>query len=104
VILAHTDIAAQFPNTSMDQVVRTLANARIIYELNSKLLPLANHERWFRVLPNHRVQVAIGTDTHDDLTCLNDLPEMFKFVLKFGLGEKIFVPTIRSEEPVAVGQ
>jgi len=102
--LAHTDVSIQFPNTSMDQVVRTLANARIIYELNSKLLPLANHERWFRVLSNHRVQVAIGTDTHDDLTCLNDLPEMFKFVLKFGLGEKIFVPTIRSEEPVAVGQ
>ena len=104
VVLAHTAIAAQFPNTSLDQVVRTLANARIVYELDSKLMPLANHDAWFRVLPNHRVQVAIGTDTHDDLSCLNDLPQLYEYVLKFGLGEKIFVPTIRAAEVVSVPQ
>jgi histidinol phosphatase-like PHP family hydrolase len=104
VILAHTDVAVQFPNTSMDQVVRTLANARIVYELNSKLMPLANQDRWFKVVPNHRVHVAIGTDTHDDLSCLDDLPELHEYVRKFGLGEKIFVPTIRAEEAVPVSQ
>jgi histidinol phosphatase-like PHP family hydrolase len=102
--LAHADVAAQFPNTSMDQVVRTLANARIIYELSSKLMPLSNQERWFRVVPNHRVQVAIGTDTHDDLGCLRDLPSLHAYALQHGLGEKLFVPSVRSEEPVPVSQ
>jgi len=102
VILAHTDVSVQFPNTSLDQVVRTLANARIVYELNSKLMPLSDLDRWFRVVPNHRVYVAIGTDTHDDLSCLNDLPHLYEYALKFGLEQKLFVPTIRVEEPVAV--
>jgi histidinol phosphatase-like PHP family hydrolase len=104
VVLAHTDVGVQFPNTSHDQVVRTLANARIIYEVSPKLFPLANQDRWFKVLPNHRVQVALGTDTHDDLNCLDDLPALHEYVLKSGLGEKIFVPTIRAAEeavPVA---
>ncbi len=98
--LAHTDVSTQFPNTSMDQVVRTLANARIMYELSSKLIPLANHERWFRVLPNHRVQIVVGTDTHDDLTCLRDLPQLYDFAIGHNLQEKLFVPTIREEEAV----
>lgn len=100
VVLAHTDVSLQFPNTSLDQVVRTLANARIVYELSAKLMPLANQDRWFHVLPNHRVYVAIGTDTHDDLNCLNDLPELHAFVRKHGLAEKLFVPTVRAEEAV----
>ncbi|MEW6251681.1 MAG: hypothetical protein AB1716_13635 [Planctomycetota bacterium] len=97
VALAHTDVAIQFPNTSMDQVVRTLANARIIYELNTKLMPLANQDRWFKVLPNHRVLVAIGTDTHDDLSVIDTLPHLHEYLLRQGLGEKLFTPTIRSE-------
>jgi len=98
--LAHTDVTVSFPNTSLDQTVRTLANARIFYELNSKLMPLTNHERWLSVLPQHRVYVALGTDTHDDLSCLNDLPAMHDSVVRHGLQEKLLVPTIRSEEPV----
>jgi histidinol phosphatase-like PHP family hydrolase len=93
VILAHTDIAQTFPNTSMDQVVRTLANARIVYELNTKLMPLANQDRWFKTLPNHRVTVAIGTDTHDDLSVIGTLGQMHDYVLSHGLGEKLFLPT-----------
>jgi histidinol phosphatase-like PHP family hydrolase len=100
VVLAHTDVAAQFPNTSMDQVVRTLANARIVYELSSKLIPLAAHDRWFRIVPQHRVYVAIGTDTHDDLHCLDDLPELYEYALQKGLESKLFVPTIREREAV----
>jgi hypothetical protein len=65
-------------------------------------MPLANQDRWFKVVPNHRVYVAIGTDTHDDLSCLDDLPELHEYVLKFGLGEKMFVPAIRAEEIVPV--
>ncbi len=99
VLLAHTDVAVQFPNTSMDQVVRTLANARIVYELNSKLMPLSTQDRWFKVLPQHRVSLALGTDTHDDLTVLNHLPQLYEYALKHGMGEKLFVPAPR---PTAV--
>ncbi len=101
VVLSHTDVTAQFPNTSMDQVVRTLANARIIFELSTKHIPLRNHDRWFRIVPNHRVQVAIGTDTHDELSVINELPRLHEYALECGLGEKLFVPKIRSEEAVA---
>jgi hypothetical protein len=100
--LANTDIRANFPNTSMDQVVRTLANARIFYEVSPKLLPLGEHEQWFKILPNHRVHVAIGTDTHDDLSCLDDLPKLYDYVLDHNLESKLFVPRIRAEEAVSV--
>jgi histidinol phosphatase-like PHP family hydrolase len=99
--LAHSDVAVQFPNTSHDQIVRTLANARIVYELNVKQMPLANQDRWFKVIPNHRVYVSLGTDTHDDLSCISHLPEMYEYLLKSGLGEKIFVPTIKDEAAAA---
>lgn len=102
VVLSNTDIGAAFPNTSMDQVVRTLANARITYELSSKLMPLANHERWFKTLPNHRVHVAVGTDTHDDLQCIHDLPALYQYVLDHGLEKKIFTPSVREEQAAAV--
>lgn len=97
VCLAHTDVGVHFPNTSMDQVVRTLANARIVYEVSSKLMPLSDHQRWFKLLPNHRVNVAIGTDTHDDLTCIRDLPRLYEYVVEHGLQEKIFIPPVREE-------
>lgn len=102
VILAHTDVSVQFPNTSMDQVVRTIANARIVYELNSKLMPLASQDQWFKVVPNHRVQIAMGTDTHDDLRVLADLPQLYEYALKHGLSEKLFVPTVRAPAAVTV--
>ncbi len=99
--LAHTEVARQFPNTSMDQVVRTLANARIFYELSSKLLPLSEDDRWFKLLPQHRVTVAVGTDTHDDLSCLRDLPVMYAYLERRGLGEKLFAPAVRKEEALS---
>jgi len=101
--LAHTSVTEQFPTTSMDQVVRTLANARIFYELSAKFIPLSNHERWFRILPNHRVLVAIGTDTHDDLSVLKHLPHLYEYAAQHGLSEKIFVPAaqpLASNTPV----
>ncbi|MFH1745554.1 MAG: PHP domain-containing protein [Planctomycetota bacterium] len=100
--LAHTLVSEQFPNTSMDQVVRTLANARIFYELNSKFLPLEETDRWFNLLPNHRVYLAIGTDTHDDLSVLKDLTWMHEYAIRRGLGEKLFVPTVREESNTPV--
>lgn len=93
--LAHTDVTVQFPNTSMDQVVRTMANARIFYEINSKSLPLANLDRWFAVLPKHRVLVSLGTDTHDDLDCIADVKSLYTFVEKKGLTDKLFAPKVR---------
>jgi len=99
--LTHADVLAQFPNTSMDQVVRTLANARIFYEVSSKLLPLANHEQWFRILPNHRVRVTVATDTHDDLSCLKDLQPIYDYLVDHGLEEKILLPA--AKEPVPAG-
>ncbi|MBK9118581.1 MAG: hypothetical protein IPM18_03115 [Phycisphaerales bacterium] len=101
IVLAHTDIALQFPNTSMDQVVRTLANSRIVYELSAKFFPLCNHDRWFRVLPNHRVQVALGTDTHDDLGVIATLPQLHEYAVQHGLMQKLFVPTLRSAEAMS---
>ncbi|RMF81954.1 MAG: hypothetical protein D6744_06565 [Planctomycetota bacterium] len=99
--LAHTDVAKQFPNTSIDQVVRTMSNARIFYEVNTKLMPLEEHAAWFRALPNHRVRLTIGTDTHDDLSCLKTIRPMVDFVVEYGLEEKLFVPRARREEPVS---
>ncbi len=90
--LAHAAVDQQFPSTSMDQVVRTLANARIFYELNSKFIPLEDHDRWFNILPNHRVFISIGTDTHDDLSVLKTLPRLHEYARQHGLAEKIFVP------------
>lgn len=102
--LAHTDVRTQFPNTSMDQVVRTLANARIFYQVSPKLLPLEEHEAWFKLVPNHRVLVAIGSDTHDDLDCLRELPQMHEYVMRHNLEQKLLVPKIREEEAVSVSQ
>jgi hypothetical protein len=97
--LAHTDVMRQFPNTSMDQVVRTMANARIFYEANVSLLPMGDHERWFNILPNHRVLVAIGTDTHDDLTCISQVASIVEYIDQKGLREKYLQPRLRTEDP-----
>lgn len=102
--LTHADVRTQFPNTSMDQVVRTLANARIFYEVNAKLVPLSEHEQWFRILPQHRVHVTLGTDTHDDLSCLRELAGMHEYVLEHGLEEKLLVPAIREEAAVTTAR
>jgi histidinol phosphatase-like PHP family hydrolase len=101
VILAHTEIATQFPNTSMDQVVRTMANARLIYEISSKFMPLSQSDPWFRLLPKHRVKVCIGTDTHDDLSVLGDVARIGQYIEDMNLAEKVFQPTIRDSAPVA---
>lgn len=96
--LAHTDVTEQFPNTSMDQVVRTIANARIFYELNVSFLPLANHEQWLQTVPKHRVKVSLGSDTHDELGCIDRIAEIIDYLEPLGLNEKHLLPTIRSEE------
>lgn len=95
--LAHTDVAASFPNTPADQVVRTLANARIFYEINTKLMPLEQHAAWFSILPQHRVMVSLGTDTHDDLGVIDTLPRLRAFAERCGLTDKLFVPPLRAE-------
>lgn len=98
--LAHTDVAVAFPNTSIDQVVRTMANARIFHELSAKFTPLDRHDRWYSTVPNHRVRVTVGTDTHDDLGIINMLPMLYEYLEGHGLQEKMLVPEIRSEETV----
>ncbi|QOJ15363.1 MAG: hypothetical protein HRU75_12285 [Planctomycetia bacterium] len=95
--LAHTAVHSQYPNTSLDQVVRTLANARIFYEVSSKFLPLDGHEAWLRTLPGHRVAVTVGTDTHDDLRVLRDIPTLYDTVRRFGLESKLLTPAARME-------
>jgi len=96
--LSMTDVSVQFPTTSHDQVVRTLANARIFYELNVTMLPLEEHDAWFNVLPKHRVYVTIGSDTHDDLSCLRGLRKVYDYAIKRGLGEKLLVPAPAREK------
>ncbi len=97
--LAHTDVRAQFPTTSMDQVVRTMANARIFYEVNVGLIPLEKHASWFNILPHHRVTVSIGSDTHDDLGCITRLREVIDYLDRAGLGEKVLTPRPRDDTP-----
>jgi hypothetical protein len=99
--LAHTDVSQAFPNTSMDQVVRTLANARIFYEVNNKQWPLSDGHPWFRLLPNHRVRLIIGTDTHDDLSCLKTLGPMAEYVERMGLAGQMLTPAVREVATVA---
>lgn len=99
--LAHTAVHEAYPNTSLDQIVRTLANARIFYEFNSKLLPADNHAPWLRLLPNHRVLVSVGTDTHDDLDSLEDLPELYQAIGRFGLSSRLLAPAVRMEEALS---
>lgn len=102
--LAHADVRVQFPNTSMDQVVRTLANARIFFEVSSKLMPLSEHDAWFKLVPNHRVYVTVGTDTHDDLGCLDDLPKIYEYLRKRNLEQKILIPKNREEAAVSASR
>lgn len=101
--LAHTDVASQMPNTSMDQVVRTLANARIFYEVSTKFLPLAAGDPWYAHLARHRVMISLGTDTHDDLRVVRTLAELHGYVISRGLTEKLFTPR-KQEAPVRVGE
>lgn len=90
--LAHTDVTHSFPNTPIEQVVRTMANARIFYEVNAKLLPLEQHEPWFSLLPKHRVAITLGTDTHDDLDSILLLRDLCSFVERRGLDGKLLQP------------
>lgn len=99
--LAHTEVGKQFPTTPFDQIVRTLANARLFYEISAKFLPLAEDDPWFKLLPQHRVMVTIGTDTHDDLSVIRQVPKLHEYALRRGLGEKLLVPPIREEAAVA---
>lgn len=99
--LAHTQVGSSYPNTSFDQVVRTLANARIFYEVSSKFLPLSERDPWYRLLPNHRVSISVGTDTHDDLNVIRTLPTLADFVQARGLGDRLLQLTPASVSPTA---
>lgn len=99
--LAHTDVTRAFPNTSLDQIVRTMANARIFYEVNAKLLPLEHHDRWFSVLPLHRVAITLGTDTHDDLDSIAQLETLYRFVAARGLAQRLLTPRVATAELAA---
>lgn len=101
--LAHADVSREYPKTPHDQIVRTLANARIFYEISSKFMPLSDSDPWYQILPQHRVQVAIGTDTHDDLRCLRDIKPMYEYAVRHGLGEKFVMPgpRVRTAAPTA---
>jgi histidinol phosphatase-like PHP family hydrolase len=90
--LSQTDVSESFPNTPHEQVVRTMANARMFYEVNAVHLSRLSLDPWYSVLPKHRVLVALGTDTHDDLTCLKSLRPMVEHLHAKGLAEKILHP------------
>lgn len=93
--IARTNVAERFPTTSLDQVVRTMANARLIWEMTGNEFRAHECGAWCNTLKNHRVRIAVGTDTHDDLRCINELPEMYEFLEERGLTDKIFVPETR---------
>jgi len=91
--LCQTEIEKQFPNTSREQVVRTLANARIFYEIDAAFLPLRDNDPWYNLLPQHRVAVSLGCDTHDDLKCVSALRVLYEFVQRRGLHARMLDPS-----------
>ena len=95
--LADTNVARQMPNTPFEQVVRTLANARIFYEVNAKQLPLSERDPWYATLANHRVRISLGTDTHDEIEAVRALPALTAFVERRGLADRGFRPAAASE-------
>ncbi len=99
--LAHTDVEAQFKNTSMDQVVRTISNARIFYEVSAKLMPLAQQQPWYQTLTRHRVNLTLGTDSHDELARLRDLRHLHDFLARHDLTSRLFLPQPHPREPAA---
>lgn len=90
--LCDARVEEQFPNTSRDQVVRTLANARIFHEINTSFLPLAESDPWYNLLPKHRVAVALGCDTHDDLRSIRLLKPLYEYVQRRGLHDRLLEP------------
>lgn len=96
--LAATDVSVRFPTTSQEQVVRTLANARIFFELNALHMPVPDFDPWFRLLPNHRVLVSLGTDTQDDLACLKLLRPMRDVLQRHNLLNKLIDPAPKVRE------
>jgi hypothetical protein len=94
--LSAVPVSRQFPSTSPEQVVRTLANARIFYEISTHFLPLAPSDPWFNLLPRHRVRVSFGADTHDDLSVLRDLPRLVDYAEQRGLAGRLldFEPSL----------
>ena len=70
-----------------------MANARLFYEVNATFLPLRDSDPWYNLLPRHRVPVALGCDTHDDLQCIGDIKPLHEFVTRCGLHERLLDPT-----------
>lgn len=95
--LAHTNVAKQMPNTPFEQVVRTLANARMFFEISAKYLPLADRDPWFATLAKHRVNVSLGTDTHDEIAVVQSLPVLAAFAQRVGVGDRGFRPGAAAE-------
>ncbi len=93
--LARTDVGSAFPNTPMEQVVRTMANARIFWELTPDQFAQRLCDPWCNVLQGHKVRVAVGTDTHDDDSCLKSLKGMYDYLDAKKLTDKIFIPEPR---------
>lgn len=95
--LANTRPAERMPNTSFDQVVRTLANARIFYEVSAHFLPLSERDPWFSVLPQHRVPISLGLDLQDDLDAVRLLPRLADYAGRRGLTDRLIAPSRRGE-------
>lgn len=100
--LAHVDVPTAMPTTSLDQVVRTLANARIFYEYNARYSPLPEGDDWYNLLPRHRVTVSIGTDTHDDLSCLESIGDMAAYLSRRGLDDRLYQPRRKFVVPAPI--
>jgi histidinol phosphatase-like PHP family hydrolase len=101
--LCETPVEKQFPNTSREQVIRTMANARMFYEVNTSFLPLHDRDPWYGLLPSHRVPVALGCDTHDDLRSIEQLAPLYDYVCRRGLKDRLLDPSPRENGRPAAG-
>lgn len=91
--LCQTPVDAHFPHTSLDQVVRTMANARLFYEVSASFLPLRDSDPWYKLLAQHRVPIALGCDTHDDLGCISEIKPLYEYVKRRGLHDRLLDPS-----------
>ena len=61
--------------------------------MSASFLPLHDSDAWYKLLPKHRVPIALGCDTHDDLDCIEQIKPLYEYVKRRGLHERLLDPT-----------
>ena len=94
--LAHNDISRNFADIDHSVLIPVLETNHLFLELcpsarHSKLQrPLYRHSAdFFARLKNTNVELAIGTDTHDDLAEVGNIEDPLSFIRELGLEKNL---------------